>query len=209
MATRKKSELEEERMTNANIAKVIRMLEQPEEGTKPWTKKECCQFLGMAYNTTRLGNILETYKTKKAREAERRAALRGKPPTPEEVTYIIREYLEGATVDSISATTFRPSTFIKRVLEDNAVPIRVPGHTYFTPQLIPDGAARDHFNIDEVVYSARYDSLARVETESQAKDGTGFVYRLWLLAEKWQQYCYQPACELASLEHLRKLGVSI
>lgn len=209
MATRRKTELEEERMTDANIAKVIKMLEEPEEGTKPWTKKECCQFLGMAYNTTRLGSIIETYKERKAKDAERRAALRGKPASNEEVSFIIQEYLEGATVDSISTTTYRSPAFIKKILEVNAVPIRVPGHSYFDPQLIPEDAVRDSFAIGEVVYSARYDSLALVDTETVSKDGTSFVYRLWLLAEKWKQFCYQPAYELASLEHLRKLGVRV
>lgn len=209
MATRRKTELEEERMTDANIAKVIKMLEEPEEGTKPWTKKECCQFLGMAYNTTRLGSIIETYKERKAKDAERRAALRGKPASNEEVSFIIQEYLEGATVDSISTTTYRSPAFIKKILEVNAVPIRVPGHSYFDPQLIPEDAVRDSFAIGEVVYSSRYDSLALVDTEAVSKDGASFVYRLWLLAEKWKQFCYQPAYELASLEHLRKLGVRV
>lgn len=209
MATRKRSELEEERMTDANIAKVIQLLEHPEEGTKPPTKKWCCEFLGMAYNTTRLGDILEKYKEKKARTAERRAALRGKPATSEEITYIIQEYLEGGTVDSISTQTYRPAPFVKRVLEDNSVPMRQPGSSYFRPQLIPDGAARDKFTLGEIVYSARYESLALIDSESKSKDGLHYVYRLWLLAEKWKQYCYQPAYELASLEHLRTIGVKV
>ena len=64
MATRKRSELEEELMTDANIAKVIRLLEPTEEGVKPITKKDACQILGMAYNTTRLGTIIEQFKAK-------------------------------------------------------------------------------------------------------------------------------------------------
>ena len=204
---RKKSASEEELMTPANIAKVIRLLE-PEQGTKAITKKDACQILGMAYNTTRLGTIIDDYKKQQARNAERRAALRGKPASKEDVIYIISEYLSGETVDGISKTTYRSPIFIKSILESNAVPIRVPGHTYFDPQLIPDGAVRDRFKIGEVVYSARYDSTARIDTE-QKTDKHGYVYRIWLLADKWKQSAYQEATELASLEHLRELGVRI
>lgn len=204
---RKKSASEEELMTDANIAKVIKLLE-PEDGNKAITKKDACQILGMAYNTTRLGTIIEEWKKKQARNAERRAEKRGKPVTAEERVYIISEYLAGETVDAISKSTYRSAAFIKSVLEANAVPIRVPGSTYFNPELIPEGAMRDRFKVGEVVYSARYDSVARIENEAfDAKHG--FVYRIYLLSDKWLQSAYQEATELASLEHLRMLGVRI
>ena len=88
------------------------------------------------------------------------------------------------------------------------MPIRVPGSSYFDPQLIPDGAVRDRFKIGEVVYSSRYDSIARIDAE-QKSDKYGFVYRIWLMSERWLQSAYQEASELASLEHLRELGVKI
>jgi len=207
MATKRRSASEEELMTPTNISKVIRLLE-PEEGVKPITKKDACQILGMAYNTTRLGTIIEEFKKKQSRDAERRAEKRGKPVTDDERVYIISEYLAGETVDSISKSTYRSATFIKSVLEVNAVPIRVPGSSYFNPELIPEGAMRDRFKIGEIVYSARYDSTARIDTE-QKTDKHGYVYRIWLLSDKWLQSAYQEASELASLEHLRELGVRI
>lgn len=208
MATKKRSELEEELMTDANISRVIRLLEPQEEGAKPITKKDACQILGMAYNTTRLGTIIEQFKERQARNAKRRAELRGKPATREDIVYIISEYINGETVDAISKMTYRSPTFIKRILEENAVPIRVPGHSYFTPELVPDGAVRDRFRVGEVVYSARYDSLARIEAETKTEK-YGYIYRVWLLAEKWLQSANQEAYELASLEHLRELGVRV
>jgi hypothetical protein len=208
MATRKRSVTEEEMMTGANIAKVIRLLEPTEEGKKPITKKDACAMLGMAYNTTRLGTIIEEYKQKQVRISQRKSQLRGKPATQEEKVYIISEYLNGETVDAISKMTYRSSRFIKDVLEGNSVPIRVPGSSYFNPELIPDDAVRERFKIGEVVYSSRYDSTARIDAE-QKTSKYGFVYRVWLLAEKWQQNAYQEAAELASLEHLRQMGVRI
>jgi hypothetical protein len=208
MATRKRPQLEEELMTGANIAKVIKLLEPVEEGKKPITKKDACAILGMAYNTTRLGTIIDEYKQKQIRISERKSQLRGKPATQEEKVYIISEYLSGETVDAISKMTYRSSRFIKDILEGNSVPIRVPGSSYFNPELIPDGAVRDRFKIGEVVYSSRYDSVARIDAEQNTAKH-GFVYRIWLLAERWQQNAYQEATELASLEHLRQMGVRI
>jgi hypothetical protein len=208
MATKKRSELEQELMTDANILRVIGLLEPKDTGTKPITKKDACQILGMAYNTTRLGTILEEFKQKRERDAQRRAALRGKPATLDEKIFVIQEYLEGEPIDAISKSTYRGTTFIKAILDEHAVPIRVPGHTYFNPQLIPDGAVRERFAVGEVVYSARYDSTARIDTE-QPHPKHGWVYRIWLLSDRWKQSAYQPAEELASLEHLRKLGVRI
>lgn len=205
---KKRSELEQELMTDANILRVISLLDPKEDGAKPITKKDACQILGMAYNTTRLATILEEFKKKRDRDAQRRAALRGKPATLDEKVFVIQEYLEGQPVDAISKSTYRGTTFVKAILDEYAVPIRVPGNAYFKPELIPEGAVRERFQVGEVVYSARYDSTARIDTE-QPHPHHGWVYRIWLLSEKWLQSAYQPAEELASLEHLRKLGVRI
>jgi len=205
MATRR-TKNEDERLDDAHMERVIAMLE-PKEG-KPCTKKDACQVLGIAYNTTRLASLIEKYKEKQAYDAKRRSELRGKPATQEEINFIIQEYLEGTTVDAISKSTFRGSSFIKTILERFAVPIRASSQDYFKPELIPEGAVRDRFAIGEVVYSARYDSIARIDSESE-DSRYGFVYRIWLLADKWRMNAYQEAYELASLQHLRDMGVRI
>ena len=202
MATKRKNE--DERLDDTHIERVIAGLEQD----KPITKKEACQILGIAYNVTRLGSIIEKYKEKKARDAERRAKLRGTPATNDEITFVIQEYLEGATIDSISNSTYRPVNFIKYILDKYNVPIRSTKHDYFKPELIPEGACRDRFEIEERVYSARYDSLAIIEKEFKCAKN-GWVYRIWLLSDKWLQHAYQPVEELASLQHLRVLGVKV
>lgn len=200
MARAKDSEL----LTDANIERVIAGF----ESTPKMTKKDACAILGIAYNTTRLDSLVEKYLEKKARDAQRRANLRGKPATQDEVVYVIQEYLEGATIDSISKATYRGVNFVKHILEKYDVPIRQTSHDYFKPELIPDGATRDRFQVGEVVYSARYDSVARIDAE-QHDARHGWIYRVWLLAEKWKQSAYQEAHELASLEHLRKAGVRV
>lgn len=202
MATR--ANKENDLLTPANLERVIAGLEQD----KPITKKNCCAILGIAYNVTRLSTLIEKYKEGKERDASRRAALRGKPATQDEITYSIQEYLEGATIDAISKATYRGPTFIKGILEKYSVPVRQSSHDYFRPELIPDGATRDRFKVGEVVYSARYDSIARIDSE-QKDSRYGFIYRIYLLADKWQMNAFQEAYELASLEHLRVLGVKI
>lgn len=198
MAT-KRVKNEDERLDDAHMEHVIKMLEQPVEGTKAWTKKECCAYLGIAYNTTRLGSLIEKYKERKAADAARRAEKRGKPATDGEISYIIQTYLEGGTIDGISTALYRSASFVRGILDNFAVPIRQSGHSYFRPGVVPDEAMKDRFAVGELVYSMRYDSLARVRSEW--KPG---VYCLYLLSEKQQQFCYQPAEELASLEHLKK-----
>lgn len=204
MATR--TNAENERLDEAHFERVIALLE-PVEG-KAITKKEACAILGISYNVTRLGTLIEKYKTNKAKDTARRAALRGKPATKDEILFVIQEYLEGATIDSISKTTYRSAGLVKSILEKHAVPIRATSYDYFKPELIPDGAVRPRFALGEIVYSARYDSLARVDTE-QLTEKYGYIYRIWLLSDKWLQNANSEAYELASLEHLRDLGVKI
>lgn len=204
MATRSKNP--EERLDDAHMERVIALLE-PAEG-KPGTKKEACAILGIAYNVTRLGTLIEKYKEGKKRDAERRASLRGKPATQDEIVFVISEYLEGSTIDGLTKSTYRPGAFVKNILEKYAVPIRSSSHDYFRPELVPEGAMRDRFAIGERVYSARYDSLAVVETERNCPKN-GWIYRIWLESDKWLQYAYTEAHELASLQHLRELGVKI
>lgn len=204
MATRAKND--NERLDEAHFERVISLLE-PVEG-KPISKKDACAILGISYNVTRLATLIEKYKADKERTATRRAALRGKPATLDETLFIIGEYLEGNTIDSISKSTFRSTGLIKSVLEANAVPIRQTSQDYFKPELIPEGAVRTRFAIGEIVYSARYDSMARIDTETLTEK-YGYIYRIWLLSERWMQSANQEAYELASLEHLRKLGVRV
>lgn len=198
---------DDERLEAANIEKVIALLE-PAEG-KPITKKLACELLNIAYNTARLGTLIEKYKEKKAVEAKLRAERRGKPASMDDIQYVIKEYLNGEAVSNIANSLYRSAGFVHRILEDYSVPIRSSSHDYFRPTLIPEAAMRETFNVGELVYSARYDSTARIEgTYTSPKTGE-VSYRIWLLREKWLQFAFQPAEELASLEHLIKLGVKI
>lgn len=202
MATKRTKNEDTERLDAAHFERVIELLE-PKEG-KPGTKKDACAILGITYNTTRLASLIEKYKDNKAKDAARRAEKRGTPATQSEIVFIVSSYLEGGTVDSIANSLFRGSAFVNAVLSRCSVPIRTSGYSYFRPGLVPDDAIRERFNLGEVVYSMRYDSLARVDSEFSPG-----VYRIYLLSEKWRQNAYQEACELASLDPIRKLGINV
>lgn len=195
---RKRIGSEDERLDDSTIERVITYL-----GTKGATKKNACNILNIAYNTTRLDKIIEQYKTKKENEAKRRAEKRGKPATKEEVAFVISEYLEGNNITAISKALFRGITLVKNILEEYAVPERNSSPDYFHPCLIPDEAVRERFTMGEIVYSARYDCLAQVETEMFQNEQ--YVYRVYLRGNQ-NMWAYQPACELASLEKLRSEG---
>lgn len=195
---------DDEKLDSATIERVIKLLEPPDPSVKAITKKDACAILNIAYNTTRLTSIIDKYKEKKAYDAQKRAEKRGKPATQAEMDYAITAYLEGGTVDSISKSLYRSSSFVVGILQQHAVPLRNIPHSYFKPRLIPEEAMRSSFRVGEKVYSARYDSMA--EIRSEFKPG---VYLIYLLSDKQQQFAYQEAAELASLQHLRELGVNV
>jgi hypothetical protein len=209
MSRKRKTELEQERMTDPNLRRVIALLEPTEPDVKAITKKEACAILGMSYNTARLQQILDDYKQRVVREQKRRAELRGKPASSQDVQHVVTEYLTGNSVDGIAKSMYRSAQFVKTILEKYSVPIRKVPWDYFSPALIPDGATKNQFKLGEVAYSARYDSLAKVIKEQYNETKNQYEYRVWLLADKWQQYAYTEAHELASLEHLREAGIKV
>ena len=208
MARTRKASIDNDKLTDTNIARVIKLLNPTTEGEKPITKKTACEIIGIAYNSTRLGSLIEAYEERTARDKARRAEKRGKSATSEEIVYAIQEYLNGETIDSISKSLYRSSTMVKQILEKNGVPIRQVSHSYFKPELIPEDAVSTSFEIGEIVYSARYDCTAKVYSEA-AHPVWGKVYKIWLLSVNQKQVAFQPACELASLKHLRELGVTV
>ncbi len=199
---RKRVGYEDEKLDENSIERVIKYLAE-----KGATKKQACQMLNISYNTARLDKLIETHKEKKAKDAERRAEKRGKPATPQEIDYIISEYLSGVTIDGLCKSTFRGPTFIHNILEAYAVPERDSSTDYRHPKLIPDEAVRTEFRIGETVWSARYNCLAKIEAEIPYKHEK--AYRIWLKDDSWMQYASQPASELASLQKLRDIGVNI
>ncbi len=196
---RSKADRENENLDDASMERVIKALEAK------CTKKTACQMLNISYNTARLDKLIETYKEKKIKDAERRAEKRGKPATKEETKFIITEYLEGATVDSISRSIYRGVSFIHNILEFYGIPRRNSSPDYFHPELIPESAMAESFEPGETVFSARYDCLAKIVKEVTCPSGK--AYHIYLNSDRFKEFAYQPVWELASLKHLRAEGI--
>lgn len=193
---------ENEQLTDSNIERVIDLL----QGEKPITKKAACEILNIAYNTTRLDSIINGYKDRKQHDQEMRDKKRYKAASNDEINIIVSSYLEGDPISSIANRIYRSDTFVKNIIERVGCPKRVTGSDYWHPELIPDPAMREVFNVGEKVWSARYNSMAIIKSVVEKQPE---VYSIWLDSEEWQQYAYQPYWELASLEHLRQQGITV
>jgi hypothetical protein len=191
-----------DKLNSANLDKVIELL----EGSSPITKKAACDILGIAYNTTRLTKLIEEHKETKARNAKMRAEKRGTPASKSELQYIVSSYLEGGSVTNIASSLHRSVAFVHKCLDDYAVPKRTPGNSYYQPSLVPEEAMKDTYKVGEKAYSVQYDSLVRIDGVVPHKT-YGKVYRVWVLADKWQQYAYVSSWELASLDKLVEEGL--
>lgn len=196
----KAKRMEIEKLTDANISKVIRML----EAEQPCTKKLACETLNIAYNTARLDKLIQDFKNRREADKLRRANKRGTDLTIDEVGVIVSEYMEGKDLLSISKMLARTIPKIKWALEFYGIPKRGV-QDYFKPDLIPDSAVATEFKIGERVWSARYECIAEVYKEIPHKEEK--VYRIWLDGQ--EEFAYQPASELASLRHLTNLGIKL
>lgn len=208
-----------EKLTDANIERVTKMLNQP----KPITKKEACEVLNISYNTTRLATILENYQTRQEADSKRRAANRGKPASPEEIKAVISEYLNGSTVSDIADGLYRSTTFVRNIIETVGVPQRGVGENYFEFSPLPEQCVSDEFNINEIAWSARYQGPCIIDKAlGKTKDGLANQYRVYVIepfeapdklyVKSWGTpgfYSTQPAYELGRLEHLKQYGVNV
>ena len=236
MARKNVKKKDYEKLSNENIEKVIELL-NPSSSQKAITKKEACEILNIAYNTTRLNKIIEDYHDRKEYTKRRKAQLRGKPASDAEIAEACESYLSGRSVSEISKSLFRSVGFVKALLESVGVPQRPSdkeerlGSHYY-----PDDLMSDDYSYGEVAWSATYHGaveirermtpeyiankkgLAHVDYESRYGCPVYSVYvRQTVDAEdtffssvtQGGFNAYAPAYELCKLEHLKKYGVRI
>jgi hypothetical protein len=210
---------EHENLSEANIKKVIELL----EAEKPISKKDACEILNISYNTTRLTKIIEQYKGEQEEQQRRRAANRGKPATPYEKQSIIEGYLDGDSVTDIAKRIYRPASFVKEVVEAVGVPQRVVGADYRNPGIIPEQCAREEFERGQVVWHARKHCLAIVlEQKTNIKHGEFKYYQVYVIEPIEEVSPYFPqyqgyggyydgayAYDLGCLDHLKEYGVDV
>lgn len=188
-----------ENLTDANLEKVIGLL----EADKPITKKAACEILNITYNTTRLNNIIQQHKDDKEFRATMRKQMRGTPVDIDAASQIVSSYLSGESLLNISNSTFRSTNVIKNILEKYNVPIRNTAVDYFHPVFIDnDEAIKEDYKKGDLVYSARYDSPATIDSILPSEKH-GMVYGIWLHGLN-RMHAFQPYYELADLRRVQK-----
>ena len=148
MAKRGVKKKDYERLDDATVGRVVLLLESGELKTK----KAACEFLNISYNTKRLGNIIDEYNDKIAFTKKRRAANRGQPFSNIEIQEMVADYLNGVSITGISESLYRSTGVIKKKLKELHLPERTRAPTYFNPDMIPEEAVSESFDIGEIVW---------------------------------------------------------
>ena len=204
-----------EKLTQENIQHVMNLL----SGERPITKKEACEILNISYNTTRLNNILDDFLERKEYRAKRKAQLKGKRATKEEIKDAIQSYLRGESVSEISQSMYRSTGFIKSILQRVGVPTRPAlveerkGYAY-----LPEQCVAEDFSVGERVWSAFYHAPALIEKEYEdpmyQNKYAGKCYSIYVLEETESLgvggfYAASIAYDLGKLTHLEQYGIDI
>ena len=204
---------------------------------KPITKKEACDILNIAYNTTRLSAIIEEHIEQKAYVKQRKKSLRGRPASNEEISDACERYLTGDNISDISKSLFRSPTFVRNLLETVGVPQRPSGaDERLSPHYYPDECMSEDFNEGEIAWSATFHAPVEIKSRLspeyiEGKKGMKqFDYEAKYGCPAYAVYikqkiesedtffasvnsggfnAYAPAYELCKLEHLRQYGVKI
>lgn len=211
---------EGENLTEAHIEKVIGLL----EGKPPITKKEACEILNIAYNTTRLTKIIEEYKDDQVKQAERRAANRGKPVADYEKQLIIEAVLDGDGILAISKQLYRSTASVKKTVEEIGIPER--SESYVNVALLPEQCVKTSFEVGELVWVARTNTIGVICWHELATKSEENVYNVYSfdriekldegiffsncnVGDYGGEYGYHRASDLGSLEHLKKYGINL
>ena len=160
-----------ENLTQANITKVISLLE-PAGDSKPITKKEACGILNITYNTSRLQKIIDEHKEMIEFRARRKAQNKGKAATPDEIRAVVRAYIDGSNVSEIAGDLYRSPAFIKAIIERLGIPQKLADSDYegMRNAMVPEQCVRENFNIGEKVWFAKRNRMAEVLAEHNNMD---------------------------------------
>lgn len=167
------------------------------------TKKAACEILGIAYNTTRLQNLIDNFLNRQDLEKQHRAKKRKEVVTNAEVADWITDYLSGMGFEELSQSYFRSVNIIKYYIAKNGALLRHAKVDKLNPPMVPDKCMSDDFDIGEYCWSMAYNGI--VQIKAKYKD----AFRVETLIEGIQEKAYLAPYELARLKHLEALGVKL
>jgi hypothetical protein len=206
---------EGENLTETSIEKVIELL----EAEKPITKKEACEILNIAYNTTRLGKIITEYKEEQENIKKRRAANKGKPVADYEKQTIIEGILDGEGVTQLAKMLYRSVGSINKTIEEIGIPER--SESYVNIAMLPEQCVKDSFKTGELVWCSKSNKIAVIRENNKENTEVYNVYEFDRMEEDSPffsncksgdyggQYALYPVYELGSLEHLKEYGIDL
>lgn len=205
-----------ERLDAEHVERVIKHLEDG------GTKKDAYDILNIKANPTRLAKIIEEHNQRLATAERLRKANRGKPATDQEIQQVITGALEGTAISEIADGLYRPVSFVKNTIERIGIPRKGTGSWWDRrfESSIPDQCVSDSFEVNEIVWSDKYNGLAFV----RGCDSKG-VYQIYVIEKIEEEapfaingkvytgygghYANQRAAELGSLRHLKKYGIDL
>ena len=219
-----------ENLSDNNIRKVIQSLSKE----SPITKKEACEMLNIAYNTTRLDKIIAEYHERKAFVKLRKSQLRGRPASNSEISEIVTSYLNGESFAEISKTTYRSIAFCKSIVERVGVPSRVIEGDPWKADYLPENCVAEDFSEGEIAWSAKYHATCVVEAElsvdyqaeklgysdvNYEKKYGSKAYKIYVFTPTDEEdpfarrkpgfNAYSLAYDLGKLEHLKEYGINL
>ena len=167
-----------EKLDEVNIERVLNSL----EAEKPVTKKEACEMLNIAYNTTRLSKIITEFKEKRTYRRHRMDQNKGKIATSDEINEIVMNYLVGMNYAEIARSMYRSPTFVKNVVDRVGVPTKVALGEEF---IVPDECVKYEFEVGEWVWfndnhpDARGGKAGKIVKEVSSKRGKEGEYKVY------------------------------
>ena len=175
------------------------------EAEKPITKKLACEMLGIAYNTTRLENLIQEYKDDLARVKLRKKQVRKEAVTEETVREWAKEYLvNGMPINEIAEFAYRTPLLVKTWLERYGALLPKTSPNPLNPEYVPEACMSSDFEEGELVYINGYCSFGVIKREIKSKtaEAAGYkAYRILLLGDERQHVNYM-SCDICAVEHL-------
>lgn len=209
-----------EKLDDTNIERVLNRL----EAEKPITKKEACEMLNIAYNTTRLNKIIVEFKEKREYRRNRMDQNKGKIATSADRKEVVINYLMGMNYAEIARSMYRSPTFVKNIIDRIGVPTKVAIGEEFIP---PDECVKYEFDEGEWVWfndshpdirGGKAGQIIRQVDSKKAReeDYKAYEIKYWVPLE-WQEGFWvpwwpgikrfgsttiKPAYSIGSIQHL-------
>ena len=130
--------------------------------------------------------------------------------------------MDGTAIKAIADGLFRSTTFVNNVIDSVGIPRKMPGDWWQRryESSIPDQCVSEDFEMNEIVWSNKYNGLAFIRGSKNKSS-----YPIYVIEKIEHEapfaiggkvytgyggfHANQPAAELGSLSHLKKYGVDL